>query len=150
MDKKLNETSRNFKNQEEKENTTFFYLWIIIIIAWAMMALFWLSGCKSIQYVPVETTKTEYRDVLQRDSIFVQDSIFVKMKNDTVWLERYKTLYRDKLIRDSVFIRDSIQIPYPVETVKEVNHLRGWQVILMIVGALAIGYCIYGIVRKLR
>ncbi len=88
-----------------------------------------VSGCgtQKIVHVPVETVKAEYRDVLTRDSIYLHDSVFVKMKGDTVWLEKYKYLFRDKLVRDSVFITDSIQVPYPVEVEKEVNRLNSFQ-----------------------
>lgn len=99
-----------------------------------------LISCKTqTVYVPVESIKTEYQDRLQRDSIYLQDSIFIVMKGDTVWYEKYKYLYRDKLVRDSVFITDSIQVPYPVVEVKEVNRLKNWQLTLMCLGAVLIG-----------
>jgi hypothetical protein len=87
-----------------------------------------LYSCKSVQYIPVETTKIEYRDNFVRDSIFRYDSVFVKDKGDTVFMERYRYLYKDKIIRDSVFIQDTIRVPYPVEVVKQVKApLSGWQ-----------------------
>jgi len=92
-------------------------------------ALLWLCcSCGTLQYVPVETVRTEYRDNYVRDSIFRYDSIFVKEKGDTVFLERYRYLYRDKVVRDSVFLCDTVRVPYPVEVVKEVKKpLSGWQ-----------------------
>jgi hypothetical protein len=87
-----------------------------------------LYSCKSIQYVPVESTKIEYRDNFVRDSIFCYDSVFVKQTADTVFFERYNYLFRDKIIRDSVFINDTIRVPYPVEVVKQVKApLTKWQ-----------------------
>jgi len=87
-----------------------------------------LCSCKSVQYVPVESVKTEYRDKIVRDSIYRYDSVFVKEKGDTLIMERYRYLYRDKFIRDSVFINDTIRVPYPVEVVKQVRKsLTGWQ-----------------------
>lgn len=89
---------------------------------------FFCSSCKTPQYIPVETVKTEYRDKIVRDSVFRYDSIFVKDKGDTVFFERFKYLYRDKIIRDSVFVQDTICVPYPVEVTKEVKApLSGWQ-----------------------
>jgi hypothetical protein len=86
------------------------------------------SSCKTPQYIPIETTKIEYRDNFVRDSIFRYDSVFVKDKGDTVFMERYRYLYKDKIIRDSVFIQDTVRIPYPVEVVKQVKApLTGWQ-----------------------
>lgn len=108
---------------EDKQKLTF---WIIMIVLMVLIGI--LSGCKSqLVYVPVETIKTEYKDRLQRDSIHLYDSVFVKMKSDTVFFEKYKYLYRDKLIRDSVFVTDSLQVPYPVEVEKEVNRLSSFQ-----------------------
>jgi len=86
------------------------------------------SSCKTLQYVPVETTKIEYRDNFTRDSIFQYDSTYVKEKGDTIFLEKYKYLYRDKIVLDSVLISDTIRVPYPVDVVKEVEKpLSGWQ-----------------------
>lgn len=108
---------------EDKQKLTF---WIIMIVLMVLIGI--LSGCKSqLVYVPVETVKTEYRDVLQRDSVHLYDSIFVKIKSDTVFFEKYKYLYRDKLVIDSVFVTDSVQVPYPVEVEKEVNRLSSLQ-----------------------
>ena len=93
-----------------------------------ILLLCFCSSCKTPQYIPVETTKIEYRDNFIRDSIYRYDSVFVKQTADTVFFERYKYLYRDKLIKDSVFIQDTIRVPYPVEVTKEVKApLSGWQ-----------------------
>ena len=98
---------------------------ILVIIT---LTLCLCCACKSVQYIPVESVKTEYRDKIVRDSIYRYDSVFVKEKGDTLIMERYRYLYRDKFIRDSVFINDTIRVPYPVEVVKQVKKpLTGWQ-----------------------
>jgi hypothetical protein len=100
----------------------------IILLAAVIWLLCLCSSCGTTKYVPVETTKIEYRDQLVRDSIFHYDSVFVKQTADTVFFERYKYLFRDKIIRDSIFKTDTIRVPYPVEVVKEVKApLTGWQ-----------------------
>lgn len=90
-----------------------------------------LASCKSIQYVPVETVKTEFRDreKIVNDTIIKHDSIHVRDTGDTVFVDRFSNVYkyRDRFIRDSIFVHDSIQVPYPVETIKEVNKLTKWQ-----------------------
>lgn len=87
-----------------------------------------LAGCKTkTVYIPVESVRTEYKDKYLRDSIYMYDSIFVKIAGDTVFFEKYKYLYRDQTIRDSIFKTDSIQVPYPVTEYKEVNVLTSWQ-----------------------
>ena len=98
------------------------------ILAVVALSLCLCYSCKSVQYVPIESIKTEYRDKILRDSIYLYDSVFVKEKGDTLIFERYRYLYRDKLIRDSIFINDTIRVPYPVEAIKEVKKpLTGWQ-----------------------
>ena len=87
-----------------------------------------LYSCKSVKYIPVETTKIEYRDNFVRDSIVRYDSVFVKDKGDTLILERYKYLYKNKIVKDSIFINDTIRMPYPVEVIKQVKTpLTSWQ-----------------------
>lgn len=90
--------------------------------------LFLLSGCKAKTIcVPVENQKIMHKDKIFRDSIYLQDSIVVKLQEDTVFVEKYKYLYRDRLLYDSVFVRDSIEVPYPVEQFIEVNRLSSFQ-----------------------
>ena len=102
-----------------------FYNYIIKKVSWCitltpfMCMLFVICSCRTVKYVPVETIKvdTTYINKLQRDSIYMLDSVYVKEKGDTVLIEKYKYLYRDKLVRDTMYISktDSIQVPYPVE-----------------------------------
>lgn len=117
------------------------YLIYIIIV-------FSLIGCKSKTiYVPVETVKTEYVERLQRDSIFMQDSVFVDrfVKGDSIFFikEKYKYLYRDKLKVDTIYRDSLMQVPYPVVEIKEVNRLKTWQIILMCLGGILIGFVGY-------
>jgi len=109
-----------------------------------------LTGCRShIRYVPVETVSIEYKDRLWRDSVYVSDSVLVKLKGDTVWLEKYRYLYRDRLVRDSVFRTDSIQVPYPVEVEKEVNRLTSFQSFQVWCGRLLLLLLVgWGVYRK--
>ena len=82
-----------------------------------------------MKYVPLETVKTDsvYVNKVQRDSIRLQDSIFVLVKGDTVRVEKYKYLYRDRLVRDTLCIveRDTIREPYPVE--KQLTRWQKWK-----------------------
>ena len=87
-----------------------------------------LYSCKSVKYIPVETTKIEYRDNFVRDSIYRYDSVFVKDKGDTLILEKYRYLYKNCIVKDSIFINNTIRVPYPVEVIKQVKApLTSWQ-----------------------
>lgn len=118
------------------------YNYIIKKVSWCitlasfMCMLFVICSCRTVKYVPVETVKvdTTYINKLQRDSIYMLDSVYVKEKGDTVLIEKYKYLYRDKLVRDTMYISkaDSIQVPYPVE-----KELTKWQQFRMYFGGWA-------------
>lgn len=112
-----------------------------ITLAPFMCLLLVIYSCRTVKYVPVETVKvdTTYINKLQRDSIYMLDSVYVKEKGDTVLIEKYKYLYRDKLVRDTMYISkaDSIQVPYPVE-----KEMTRWQKFCVNVGGWAIGIVI--------
>lgn len=97
-----------------------------------------LTSCRSIKYVPVETVKTEYktRDSIRFDSIYEHDSIFLFVKGDTVYKEKYLYKYRYLTINktDTVMKTDSVQIPYPVE-----KQLTRWQQMKIELGGWAVG-----------
>ena len=86
-------------------------------------------SCRSVKYVPVETVKTDsvYVNKVQRDSIRLQDSIFVFVKGDTVRIEKYKYIYRDRVVVDTVYKVqcDTIRVPYPVE--KPLTRWQKWK-----------------------
>ena len=115
-----------------------------------------IVSCRSVKYVPVETVKTDsvYVNKVQRDSIRLQDSIFVFVKGDTVRIEKYKYLYRDRVVVDTVYKVqcDTIRVPYPVE--KPLTRWQKWKLDLggfamaAILAFLAFG--IFRLVRKLR
>lgn len=100
---------------------------IAVLLLLALLFIFSFSSCTKTIYIPVESVRTEYKDRMLRDSIYHYDSVFVKLKGDTVFFEKYKYLYRDKLVRDSIFKTDSIQVPYPVAIEKVVNRLSSFQ-----------------------
>jgi hypothetical protein len=98
-----------------------------------------LYSCKSVKYIPVETTKIEYRDNFVRDSIVRYDSVFVKDKGDTLIIEKYRYLYKNRIVKDSIFINDTIRVPYPVEVIKQVKApLSSWQNFQIWCGRLAL------------
>jgi len=99
-----------------------------------------LYSCKSVKYIPVETTKIEYRDNHVRDSVIRYDSVYVKDKGDTLILERYKYLYKNRIVKDSIFINDTIRVSYPVKVVKQVKApLTSWQNFQIWCGRIALG-----------
>lgn len=113
---------------------------LFLIIPYIILSL--LAGCKSVQYVPVETVRTDsiYVDRYQRDSIYQRDSVFVNRwtAGDTVYQDKvvWKYVYRDKVKYDTVAIlrSDTVRVPYPVE-----RRLTTWEQVRLNVGGWAIG-----------
>lgn len=108
------------------------------------IAITLLTGCKSVQYVPVPEYHTDsiYLTKVQFDSIWQRDSIYVKeyMRGDTVYLEHTKwhTKYKEVAVHDTSYIEriDSVSVPVPVE-----RKLTARERIYMKIGE----YSIYGI-----
>lgn len=116
---------------------------LFLIIPYIILSL--LAGCKSVQYVPVETVRTDsiYVDRYQRDSISQRDSVFVNRwtAGDTIYQDKvvWKYVYRDKVKYDTVAIlrSDTINVPYPVEC-----KLSKWEQLKLNVGGWAISIII--------
>lgn len=116
---------------------------LFLIIPYIILSL--LAGCKSVQYVPVETVRSDsiYVDRYKRDSIYQRDSVFVNRwtAGDTVYQDKvvWKYVYRDKFKYDTVAIlrSDTINVPYPVEC-----KLSKWEQLKLNVGGWAISIII--------
>lgn len=93
--------------------------WIGRIAMVAAMLLIWSMCSCSTQYVPVESVRYDsvFFEKIRKDSIFVQDSVFILQKGDTVFKDKFKVVYKYVLLRDTMLTvrRDSIPIPVPVE-----------------------------------
>lgn len=89
-----------------------------------------LSSCGALrkQIETVYVRDTTYISKLQVDSVFKRDSIFVKEKNDTIYVYKEKVRDRYRLLRDTVY-QHSIDSVY-VDKVREVKvekRLNAWQ-----------------------
>lgn len=116
---------------------------LLVIISSILLSS--LAGCKSVQYVPVETVRTDsvFVDRYLRDSIYQRDSVFINQwtAGDTVYQDKivYKYIYRDKVKYDTVAIlrSDTVRVPFPVD-----RELSKWEQIRLDVGGWAIGVVI--------
>ena len=114
-----------------------------LVIALVFGLVWTFSGC-SHRYIPVESVRYDsiFFAKIQKDSIFVQDSVYIKDKGDTVFVDRFKYIYKNVQKTDTLYISrtDSIQVPYPVEA-----KLTRWHQLKMDMGGyllLAITVCI--------
>lgn len=121
---------------------------LFLIIPYIILSL--LAGCKSVQYVPVETVRSDsiYVDRYKRDSIYQRDSVFVNRwtVGDTIYQDKvvWKYVYRDKVKYDTVAIlrSDTINVPYPVECKLSKWELSKWEQLKLNVGGWAISIII--------
>ena len=110
-----------------------------------MFFLFMLSliaGCKSHErVVVVETVRADTLRLSRniRDSVWLHDSIYIRDKGDTMWIERWHTRWRDRTVHDTAYVSktDSVPVPYPVE-VKVPRELSWWQRLRMHAGGVAL------------
>lgn len=122
-----------------------------IIIAFLLCLLF--SSCTTTQYVPVIEHKTDtlIQTKVQKDSIWLHDSVHVTEKDDTVRIEKWHTKYVKKQVHDTTYISKTDTVPQPYPVVKEVPRKRtttDW--VLMIAGLIAILGVIVWVVSKVK
>jgi len=114
-----------------------------------LLILLMLSGCRSIQYIPVIEHRTDSLYITKhiRDSIYLQDSTFIKDGGDTVTIEKWHTKYISRYVHDTVYIatHDTVPSPYPVE-VRVPADLSWWQRVRMTLGEVFIGVLVLGLV----
>lgn len=101
-----------------------------------------MCSCKSVEYVPVIQHETHHDSIyftkVQKDSVWLHDSISIEAKGDTVRIEKWHTKYVTKI--DTVVkyksVTDSIPVPYEVPKYIE-KPLKWWQKSLIWTGILA-------------
>jgi hypothetical protein len=127
--------------------------WSIVgMVVMIIIALLFCS-CTKTEYITVEKVRTDttYINKVQRDSIYLHDSTFVKVAGDTVWIERWHTKWQNHLEHDTVYKArtDSVPVPYPV--IKEVEKPRSkFEKGLIGVGILSIMALVIFIAFKLK
>ena len=131
----------NNQNKESMSISNILAGIILGLIACALITLF--SSCTTTKYVPVieHHTDTLIQTKVQKDSVFMHDSVEVRIAGDTVTIDRWHTKYISKEVHDTIYQSntDSVPAPYPVEVIKEVPaELTMWQQLKMKVGGAAI------------
>ena len=126
----------------KQTDLNFWHIPLGMLFAVAVLALL-MCSCKSIEYVPVVENHTVHDSIyftqIQRDSIWQHDSIFIKDRGDTVWVEKWHTKYVEKQVHDTTYIAkvDSIPVPYEVK-VEVPAELSFVQKLCVYVGAFVI------------
>jgi len=122
-----------YKDMSDKERMAVGCVGVFGIIAGVVAALLLcalFASCTTTKYVPVveHRTDTLMKYSIQRDSIYLHDSIRVSEKGDTIRIEKWHTRYIECTAHDTIYQSrtDSIVAPYPVEVPVE-KPLTWWQ-----------------------
>lgn len=107
-----------------------FWSLVLSIVTFVIVSVLLLTSCTTTKVVEVERVRTDttYITKWQRDSVWLHDSIRVREKGDSVWVERWHTQWRDRLRVDTIYraTHDTIPAPYP-ETEYIEKELSWWQ-----------------------
>jgi hypothetical protein len=111
----------------------------LILTAIFCAILLSLVSCRQAKeitkYDTVYVSKTEYKERLKTDSVFVHDSVFVTKKGDTVYMYKYKDKYIVKIRYDTINATDTLY-QYK-EVVKEEQKVKNGPLkfVLFLIGA---------------
>ena len=125
-----------------KDDLNLWHIPLGIVFAVMFLALL-MCSCKTVEYVPVIQHETHHDSIyftkVQKDSVWLHDSILIKDRGDTVLVEKWHTKYVEKQVHDTTYIAkiDSIPAPYPVKEYVE-KPLKWWQKSLIWTGILAL------------
>ena len=107
-----------------------------------MVAVLLLQGCRTPAPTIVERVRTDtaYVSKIQRDSVWLHDSVMVErwLRGDTVFefRDRWHVKYVERLRTDTVYRArvDSVPVPYEVEKLVE-RQLTWWQRLRLGIGS---------------
>ena len=120
--------------------------WSLIAFLFLLAAVLIFGSCTTTRYVTVPEyhTDTLIQNTVQKDSVFLHDSIYHMEKGDTILIEKWHTKYRERLVHDTLYQHrvDTIAKPYPVPEYVE-KKLSWWQrlrlhlgnIMLVLIGA---------------
>lgn len=104
-----------------------------------LVIILFASSCKVKEvFVTVPEIHTEYKNKIQKDSIYLKDSIYIHQKGDTIYSEKFSTKYVLKHKTDTVLKNDTVIKPVIKIETKKVNVLHWWQKTLIWIGILSI------------
>ena len=107
----------------KQEDLNFWHIPLGMIFA-IVVIIMMMCSCKSIEYVPVIEKEVHHDSIyftkVQRDSVWLHDSISVKEKGDTIRIEKWHTKYIEREVHDTIYQAKRDSIPVPYEVIKEV------------------------------
>lgn len=123
----------------------------VLCVVYMVAAL--LAGCSPKVITQTEyKTDIQYRDRWHTDSVYVRDSVYIREKGDTVWMERWHTAWRDREVvrTDTVMRCDTVRR----ETVRRERYVPGFYkgstIALWLLVAVLLVYGGFRIYRRIR
>lgn len=111
-----------------------------------------LSSCSAVKTAVVKgERRVEWSDrsSVQRDSIYVHDSVYIHSKGDTVYLERWRTRIRDRTQRDTIYLQ-KVDSVYVETQVKKTSAIADINSTLRVLGCTAIIIAVIIFILKIR
>ena len=114
-----------------------------------LLIMYFFCECRT-EYVPLEVVKRDsvFIASLDRDSIFVRDSVFVREKGDTVYKykDKYVYVYKNLVDTFTVYRDREVEVPVPVE-----RKLSWWERMKMDFGGwLLVMVAVYVVYRMVK
>jgi hypothetical protein len=113
-------------------------VWLVLVVCVAMV------GCRTLpEPVAVRVERDSiYLSRVERDSVFVRDSVLIREKGDTVYRDRWRVEYRERVLRDTAYIERNDTIANVVEVEKaltwwERTRMAAGDVALLVLGVVA-------------
>jgi hypothetical protein len=116
-------------------------VWLVLVVCVVMV------GCRTLpepMAVRVERDSIYLRSV-ERDSVFVRDSVTIREKGDTVYRDRWRVEYRERVLRDTAYIERNDTITNVVEVERA---LSWWESVKMETGGVTL--LVLGVVAAWR
>lgn len=98
-----------------------------ILITAAALTL--LVACKPQERLVTQTV-TEYKDRIAatHDTTIIRDSVFMAIKGDTVYKEKYLTKYLTRYVHDTATVMRRDSIPYAVEIPAKLTKTQQYRI----------------------
>ena len=121
-------------------------VWLVLVVCVVMV------GCRTLpEPEPVRVERDSiYLSRVERDSVFVRDSVTIREQGDTVYRDRWRVEYRERVLRDTAYIgkSDTLIITKVVEVA---TALSWWESVKMETGGVTlVGFAllaVWGVIK---
>lgn len=134
-----------------KNSTKYLIYEGVIVVGIILLLFFAMQSCKTV-YRDIHHYDTTYLSKTKYDSLYFYDSIYVKEKGDTIYIDKthFKTIYRDLIDTVYKYKVDTVKVPQIEEKVVVTNELNWWQKILIYLGLFFTVITAFSIYKKIK